>query len=78
MQIWVVFSIANLYDQPSNNLEAWWFSKPTFEQLVQVVSSPKDSEDLQKKKVEALLKDNILDLGGIEYRLELISEGMVW
>lgn len=78
MQIWVVFSIAKLYDQPSNNLEAWWSSKPTFEQLVPVVSSPKDSEGLQKKKVDALLKDNVLDLGGIEYRLELISEGMVW
>ena len=31
--IWCVFSIANEYDQPPNNLEAVFFSKPTFETL---------------------------------------------
>jgi len=31
--IWVLFSIANEYDQPDNNLEAWWFFKPSFTEL---------------------------------------------
>lgn len=44
--IWVLFSVANEYNQPENNLEAWWFQKPTEEQLMAHVSTKSKARDL--------------------------------
>lgn len=44
MKIWCLFSIANEYDQPRNNLEAWWSHKPDFEKLASVIKIPFDGE----------------------------------
>jgi hypothetical protein len=32
-KIWCLFSIANAYDQPDNNLIAWWSEKPDINNL---------------------------------------------
>ena len=34
MEIVCLFSIVNNYDQPENNLEAWFENKPTIETLI--------------------------------------------
>jgi len=78
-KIWALFSIANNYDQPENNLEAWWFEKPNFDTL---------SHALGWKPFTELDETGILyvvDLwkgsnkqthpGGTSYRLEEIGEG---
>jgi hypothetical protein len=43
--IWCLFSIANEYDQPKNNLAAWWLKKPTFEQLAEAMGDTFPSHD---------------------------------
>lgn len=35
--IWTLTSVACDYDQPPNNLEAWWSEQPTIEQLTKVI-----------------------------------------
>lgn len=35
MKIWCVFSIANNYDQPDNNLVGWFQQKPTIHRLAE-------------------------------------------
>jgi hypothetical protein len=37
--IWALFSVANLYDQPSNNLVAWWPDKPSFAELAKALGT---------------------------------------
>lgn len=32
-KIWCMFSVANLHDQPGNNLVAWWPQKPSLGQV---------------------------------------------
>lgn len=45
MKIWCLFSVENLYDQPPNNLVAWWSQKPSIEQLGQFLCCPLDGEN---------------------------------
>lgn len=52
MKIWCLFSIANDYDQPYSNLEAWWVKKPDFAELAIVVGITVDI-----KKVIVVLAD---------------------
>ena len=40
--IWVLLSVANEYDQPNNNLETWWESKPSFSKLANNMGIPFD------------------------------------
>ena len=35
-RIWCLFTSANDYDQPNNNLQAWWSEKPSLEDLEKV------------------------------------------
>ena len=76
MKIWVLFSIANEYDQPENNLLAWWFNKPTIEMIGDVLEIKfdikKGNKDLGKiwKGEEIQLTTDY----GL-YRLEEIEEG---
>jgi hypothetical protein len=38
MKIWCLFSVDNNYDQPDNNLFAWWAEKPSLEVLAQTLT----------------------------------------
>lgn len=77
--IWCLFSVANNYDQPNNNLERWWSAKPTIEALAKYLSCPMDKakdEDIvaivaiwQGKPTEMrLLGDQV------QYRLQEVGE----
>ena len=75
MKIWCLFSVDNDYNQPPNNLVAWWMQKPTREQLAEAIEIGPDqwTEEL----------DSILDMQGNErigqtdYRLEQVPEGII-
>ena len=41
--IWVLTSVAAIYDQPPNNLEAWWSEKPTLLQVAKVIYPDADN-----------------------------------
>jgi hypothetical protein len=75
-KIWVVFSIANEYDQPTNNLVAWWGEKPAIDKLALALDidfdRTKGSPVLGK-----LLTGKEVRYSGCDYRLEEIEEGIV-
>ena len=73
-KIWALFSIANDYDQPENDLVAWWSGKPSFEILSGVFGIIIDKEK-GHSGIGKVLKGQEVRIGGADYRLEEISEG---
>jgi hypothetical protein len=74
MKIWVLYSIANDYDQPSNNLEAWWKEKPTFVMLVEILEINFDS-DKGDSPIGRIMKGDEVRLNDVDWRLREIEEG---
>ena len=72
-KIWYLFSIANDYNQPSNNLEAWWSNKPDFFNLTKILNIDADS-DKGNTKIGKILKGEEVRINGYDYRLEEIEE----
>ena len=76
--IWCLFSEDYNYDQPPNNLEAWWKEKPSLEFLLSYFNVDlKDSDAVVKivkiwDSVGVPQKINLTD-----YRLQRIKEGKV-
>jgi len=81
--IWCLFSVENNYDQPSNNLIAWWSDKPSAVDLELVIKvdlsiAPIDGEKVLKVwSGEEVRFNDGCGLGGYDYRLEQIEEGIV-
>lgn len=76
MKIWCLFSIANLYDQPNNNLVAWWSNRPSFEVILSAVNGSLGDE---KTIIAAanLLQGRETKVGEDLFRLEEINEGTI-
>lgn len=73
--IWCLLSIENNYDQPGNNLEAWWHSKPSAIQLLQYlfaqeVLKPDQSPEYLESTMLSILRGTAVRLGNTDYRLE--------
>ena len=83
--IWCLFSIANNYDQPDNNLVAWFKEKPTFEKLLETFTNyfgDMKYWDTKSKKLIGMFLQEILDgkevrLNNEDIRLNAICEGEV-
>lgn len=73
MKIWVLFSIANMYDQPINNMSAWWVNKPTCKTLGKVIVNA------TKVEIGKIYRGLEIQCRGDEttYRLENIEEGQL-
>ena len=69
MKLWILFSIANEYDQPYANLEGWWAEKPSFDILAKVMET--SDEDSINKILDGCAKR----IGNADYRLEEVKEG---
>lgn len=67
--IWCLFSIQNEYDQPQNNLEAWWSKYPTLNQVSDVIGKGFSVADLWAGKT--------VRYGNTDYRIEEVKEGVV-
>lgn len=77
-KIWCLFSIANNYDQPQNNLERWWSQKPSIEQLGKYMACPLDTaDDEDVVKVVNLWQGQTVRFShnDTDYRLEVVPEG---
>lgn len=76
-EIWCLFSIANDYDQPNDNLVMWWTNEPTFEQLARAVGI-KYSKEKGNKYLAQILKGHELQLSEYgdytTYRLRKVKE----
>ena len=68
-KIWVLLSIDNLYDQPENNLVAWWRTKPDAKQLQNILH-------YDKEYIVPILNGISVRLSETDYRLEELSEGV--
>ena len=76
--IWCLFSVANMYDQPGNNLEYWWLIKPFSVELAKALSKCTGAEiDPYSFDVQSLVAGKSIDIGNAEYRLESVAEGEV-
>ena len=74
-KIWALFSIANEYDQPENNLEAWWYEKPTFNMIAKLFNITVDKKR-GNSFIGKLLKGQEIREGWYNYRLREIEEGV--
>lgn len=70
MEIYCLFSIANDYGQPQNNLVAWWTEKPLLSQLREIFGQDQDIDPLMDIQGGADVRINDTD-----YRLERVKEG---
>ena len=82
MKIWCLFSITYEYDQPPNNLEAWWVAKPTKDMLIAVIGTTygysSKTTALQNTLMDTLLnKGEIKLLHCADYRLVEVEEGVI-
>lgn len=81
MKVWMLFSVENLYDQPENNLVAWWKTKPTFDDLAKAVGwgqFPCNTDEGTLYIVNLWQGADKKDKpGGTRYRLEEVEEGVV-
>jgi len=76
MKIWVLFSIANDYDQPENNLVAWWTDKPTFDVLAKTLDITVDKQK-GNPDIGRILQGQERRIGNTNYRLREIEEGII-
>lgn len=74
--IWCLFSIANNYDQPENNLEAWWFNKPNTEEIAKIIGIVYDKEK-GCKEAGMILNGRSVRWVGCDWRLEEVYEGKI-
>lgn len=77
--IWALFSVENNFDQPENNLVAWWSEKPSFDLLAKALSLegfPCASDELTLYVVNLWQGEaKQIRQGETLYRLELLGEG---
>ncbi len=78
MSIWCLFSVENNYDQPENNLVAWWNQKPTIEKLAEGMDMEIGEDDeITVLIVNVWSKGRGTAPGGTRYRLEPVAEGIL-
>lgn len=78
MIIWCLFSVANEYNQPKNNLVSFWAKKPSFNTLLCAFgSSVEKANDDLLLGAAALIKGEEYKDGSLTcFRLVQITEGM--
>lgn len=74
MKIWCLFSIENNYDQPMNNLEAFWSHKPTFGDVKKLLDPELKYYVSADSIYDKLSRGEEVRFGGADYRIEEIQE----
>lgn len=75
-KIWCLFSVDQNYDQPNNNLVAWWTEKPILEVLFSTLNvTMGERDDTTVAVVKVWSGENVVVGFGTHYRLEHVSEG---
>ena len=73
--IWVLFSVQNDYNQPENNLEAWWIDKPTIHNVVEILGAARDSDAY--KTARLIVEGSDIRYAGVDYRLQQVEKGVI-
>ena len=80
MKIWCLFSVVNDYDQPENNLVAWWETKPDGPILARHIGYEGFPHDWHEDRVLAIKRlhdGKVVRLDQTDYRLEQLGPGVV-
>lgn len=79
--IWALFSVENNYDQPDDNLVAWWAEKPSFDTLAKALgwgAFPCVTDEATLYVVNLWQgADSQVRPGDTRYRLVCLGEGIV-
>jgi len=75
MEIWCLFSVANDYDQPANNLCCWWQEKPDIHTLSKAMGVEMDT-DANIIAVVRVSQGQIARIINTDYRLMEVMEGV--
>jgi len=75
--IWVLFSVANDYDQPGHNMVAWWSDKPNIPTVAEAMglTFPNHSDATTLAIVRVWSGPGEARIGNTDYRLEEVKEG---
>ena len=76
MKVWAIFSIADNYDQPDNNLEKLYRNKPTFEQILFFLHGETPLEDLEEYQlidIVNMLQGKETEFKSESFRLEEVE-----
>lgn len=74
--IWCLLSVDNNYDQPPNNLVAWWPDKPSLEVLAEAIGLKfPESDDEMTISVVKIWSGEARRIWNTDYRLELVPAG---
>ncbi len=82
LKIWALFSVDNLYDQSSNNLVAWWGTKPSLN-VLSIAITGKPIENLPDETIVGVVRIYAREgkclslMNNTAYRLKEIAEGKV-
>ncbi|HPG04751.1 MAG TPA: hypothetical protein P5256_06435 [Beijerinckiaceae bacterium] len=73
-----LFSIDNNYDQPNNNLVAFWTEKPSIQALASALRSAfPASDDAVTLAIVKIWGGEEHDIGSVSYRLQDVTEGEI-
>lgn len=73
--IWCLFSVENEYNQPENNLVAWWNDKPTIEMILSKIGGNIHC-DRDVVAAAHIYSGTGARHYNLDYRLQLVSEGV--
>ena len=76
MKVYAIFSIANNYDQPENNLEVLFHNKPNFENLKTFFFDLLSIDELRDSDIMFLvdlMRGKSVSLDDTEYRIEEVT-----
>lgn len=76
-KIWTLLSVANAYDQPNNNLVAWWMEKPSFEVLAAAMDITFEGEENILNTVY-IHQGQARRVGSTDFRLVQLLEGQLY
>lgn len=76
MKVYAIFSVANNYDQPENNLEILFQKKPNFENLRNFFFDSKSVDELKDADIlflADLMRGKTIRYSGYDYRVEEVD-----
>lgn len=73
MEIWCLFNIYNEYNQPENNLVAWWENKPNIYQLANIIGIQFDVKK-GNKELGRILNGKRVEILDNQFRLQKVTD----
>lgn len=75
MKIWCLFSIANDYSQPSNNLECFWVNRPTLIDLYIWYNNGTRKTEEVTNLLERIVNGKRVRMMDSDYRIQEVKQG---